>query len=129
MIHNSADIETIIEPITKGAYYHAGQVCVSTQRIFVSRARFDDFVDLLSARVAALRVGDPLLPHTEVGPLIRPREATRVTEWIAEAVTAGAGRIGGGHLSETTLKPSILLNPPPEAKVSQLEVFGPVVCV
>jgi acyl-CoA reductase-like NAD-dependent aldehyde dehydrogenase len=129
LIHSSADIGTIIEPITKGAYYHAGQVCVSTQRIFVDRARFDDFVDLLSARVAALRVGDPLLRHTEVGPLIHPREANRVTEWIEEAVAAGAGRIGGGYLSETTLKPSILLNPPPEARVSQLEVFGPVVCV
>ncbi|MDL2402664.1 aldehyde dehydrogenase family protein [Rhizobium mayense] len=129
LIHGSADIGTIIEPITKGAYYHAGQVCVSTQRIFVDRARFDEFVELLSARVGALRVGDPLLPHTEVGPLIHPREASRVTEWIDEATTAGARVIGGGHLSETTLKPSILLNPPPEAKVSQLEVFGPVVCV
>ncbi|AYG62095.1 aldehyde dehydrogenase family protein [Rhizobium jaguaris] len=129
LIHSSADIGTIIEPITKGAYYHAGQVCVSTQRIFVDRARFDDFVEVLSARVAALRVGDPLLPNTEVGPLIHPREANRVSEWIDEAIAAGAGRIGGGHLSETTLKPSILLNPPPEAKVSQLEVFGPVVCV
>jgi acyl-CoA reductase-like NAD-dependent aldehyde dehydrogenase len=79
--------------------------------------------------VAALKVGDPLLPETEVGPLIHPREADRVSAWTDEAVTAGARLIGGGRLSSTTLAPSIIVNPPRDAKVSNLEVLGPITCV
>jgi acyl-CoA reductase-like NAD-dependent aldehyde dehydrogenase len=86
-------------------------------------------VERLAARVAALHVGNPLLPQTDVGPLILPRETVRVASWIDEAVAGGARLIGGGRLSETTLKPAILLEPPADAKVSELEVFGPVTCV
>jgi acyl-CoA reductase-like NAD-dependent aldehyde dehydrogenase len=129
IVDRSAKLDRIIEPIVKGGYYHAGQVCVSIQRIFVHTDILADFVERLSARVASLRVGDPLSADTEVGPLIHPREADRVTSWIEEAVAGGARLIGGGRLSETTLKPAILLDPPADAKVSQLEVFGPVTCV
>ena len=80
-------------------------------------------------RVKALRVGDPLLKETEVGPLILPRETERILSWIDEAVAQGTKLFGGGRLSETTLIPAVLLNPPVDAKVSQLEIFGPVTCV
>jgi acyl-CoA reductase-like NAD-dependent aldehyde dehydrogenase len=129
IVDRSAALPRIIEPIVKGGYYHAGQVCVSIQRIFVHDDIKAEFVERLSARVAALHVGDPLRPETEVGPLILPRETDRVESWIAEAVAAGGKLIGGGRLSETTLKPAILLDPPHDAKVSQLEVFGPLTCV
>ena len=129
IVDRRADLARVIEPLVKGSYYHAGQVCVSTQRIYVHEALFDDFLYAFGARVATLRVGDPLLADTEVGPLITPREAERVSQWIAEAVAAGAGLVGGGRLSETTLRPSILVDPPRDAKVSQLEVFGPTTCV
>jgi acyl-CoA reductase-like NAD-dependent aldehyde dehydrogenase len=129
IVDRSARLDTIIEPIVKGGYYHAGQVCVSTQRIFVHNAIKSEFIERLAARVRTLRVGDPALAETEMGPLILPREADRVGHWIDEAVAAGAQIIGGGRLSETTLSPSILLEPPADAKVSQLEVFGPVTCV
>lgn len=79
--------------------------------------------------MAALHVGDPTLTQTEVGPLILPREADRVAAWIKEATDAGTRQIGGGRMSETTLLPSVLLDPPTEAKVSMLEVFGPLTCV
>src|SRR5204863_9773867 len=88
-----------------------------------------EFVERLSARVGRLRVGDPLLRDTEVGPMIHPRETTRVASWIDEAISGGARLIGGGRLSETTLLPSVLVEPAPDAKVSQLEMFGPVTCV
>jgi acyl-CoA reductase-like NAD-dependent aldehyde dehydrogenase len=129
IVDRSAKLDRIIEPLVKGGYYHAGQVCVSTQRIFVHADLLPDFVERFAARVGSLRVGDPLLPETEVGPLINPREADRVLAWIDEAVSAGARRIGGGRRSETILMPTILLEPPASAKVSQLEVFGPVTCV
>ena len=129
IIDRSAKLDRIIDPIVKGGYYHAGQVCVSVQRIFVHRDVRDDFVERLAARVQALRVGDPLLAETEVGPLILPRETVRVSGWIDEAVAGGARLIGGGRLSETTLAPGILVEPAAAAKVSQLEIFGPVTCV
>jgi acyl-CoA reductase-like NAD-dependent aldehyde dehydrogenase len=129
IIDKSADLGRLVEPLAKGGYYHAGQVCVSVQRIFVHADLQHEFVDRFAARVAALKVGNPALAQTEVGPLITPREADRVSAWIDEAVAGGARLIGGGRLSSTTLQPSILVNPPSDAKVSTLEVFGPVTCI
>jgi len=130
IVDRSADLDRIIEPIVKGGYYHAGQVCVSTQRIYVQRDIADEFTQRLVARVDKLRTGDPTLAETEVGPLILPREADRVAEWIKEATRGGATlATGGAPLSETTLQPTVLLDPAPDAKVSTQEVFGPVVAV
>jgi acyl-CoA reductase-like NAD-dependent aldehyde dehydrogenase len=129
IIDRSADLDRLIEPLTKGGYYHAGQVCVSVQRIFVHADLEGAFLDRFAARVAELRVGDPLLAETEVGPLILPRETDRVAAWTQEAVSAGARLIGGGRVSSTTLRPAIIVNPPADAKVSTLEIFGPVTCV
>lgn len=130
IVDRSADLDRIIEPMVKGGYYHAGQVCVSTQRIFVHQEIASEFSERLVARVRKLEVGDPTLKETEIGPLIQPREANRVAEWIAEAVKGGATlATGGRRLSETTLEPAVLLDPKADAKVSQLEIFGPVVCV
>jgi acyl-CoA reductase-like NAD-dependent aldehyde dehydrogenase len=129
IVDRSADLDALIEPITKGGYYHAGQVCVSVQRIYVHHELMDEFVERFTQRVMALRVGDPILPQTEMGPLILPDETVRVQSWIDEAVAGGARLVGGGRLSETTLKPSVLIDPPKEAKVSTLEVFGPLTCV
>jgi acyl-CoA reductase-like NAD-dependent aldehyde dehydrogenase len=130
IVDRSADLAKIVEPIVKGGYYHAGQVCVSTQRIFVHEAIAEDFTQRLIARVEKLRVGDPTLKDTEVGPLIHPREADRIASWVEEAVSGGAWMAAGGkRLSETTLQPTVLLDPAPDAKVSREEVFGPVVCV
>ena len=129
IVDRSANLDGVIEPIVKGGYYHAGQVCVSTQRIFVHQDIIGEFIDRLTARVARLRVGDPLLRDTEVGPLIDPRETSRVTSWTEEATSGAARLIGGGRYSETTLMPAVLIEPPADAKVSQLEIFGPVTCV
>lgn len=130
IVDRKADLAKVIEPIVKGSYYHAGQVCVSTQRIYVHEEIADDFTGMLVARVEKLRTADPTLKDTEVGPLILPREADRVAQWIEEAVKGGATlATGGKRLSETTLQPAVLLDPSPDAKISKLEVFGPVVAV
>ncbi|VVT09345.1 aldehyde dehydrogenase family protein [Rhizobium sp. EC-SD404] len=130
IVDRKADLAKVIEPIVKGSYYHAGQVCVSTQRIYVHEEIADDFTGMLVARVEKLRTADPTLKDTEVGPLILPREADRVAQWIEEAVKGGATlATGGKRLSETTLQPAVLLDPAPDAKISKLEVFGPVVAV
>ena len=129
IVDRSADLGQVIEPMAKGGYYHAGQVCVSTQRIFVQADVQAEFVERFAARVAALRVGDPLSIDTEVGPLIHPREAERIESWIAEAAAGGARILGGERLSATTLRPAVVVEPPEHAKLSREEVFGPVTCV
>jgi len=129
IVDRSADLDRIIDPLAKGGYYHAGQVCVSVQRIYVHADLQREFIERFAARVAKLRAGDPTLPETEVGPLITPAESDRVASWIEEAVSAGTQQLGGGRLSRTTLIPSVLVNPPKDAKVSTLEVFGPLTCV
>jgi acyl-CoA reductase-like NAD-dependent aldehyde dehydrogenase len=129
IIDRGANLDHVIEPLTKGGYYHAGQVCVSTQRIYVHADLECEFIDRFAARVGRLKVGDPVLPDTEMGPLILPREADRVSAWIDEAASGGARIIGGGRASSTTLLPSIIVNPRRDAKVSTLEVFGPTTCV
>lgn len=129
IVDRSANLTQTTQALTKGGYYHAGQVCVSVQRIFVHKGIISKFMDEFVERVKSLRVGDPLLKETEVGPLILPRETERVVSWIDEAVAKGAKLFGGGRLSATTLIPAVLFNPPTDAKVSQLEIFGPVTCV
>ncbi len=129
IVDRAADPDRLVEPLVKGGYYHAGQVCVSVQRIFIHADLADDFIDRFAARVASLRVGDPTLADTEVGPLILPRETDRVQSWIDEAAAGGAKVLGGGRLNAQTLIPAVLVNPPADAKVSTLEVFGPITCV
>jgi acyl-CoA reductase-like NAD-dependent aldehyde dehydrogenase len=129
IIDKSADLSRVIEPLVKGGYYHAGQVCVSVQRIFVHADLEREFLERFAARVAALKVGDPVKPETEVGPLILPQETERVESWIDEAVHGGGKLIGGGRLSATTLKPAIVVSPPTHSRLMTAEVFGPVTCV
>jgi len=129
IVDRSADLSKTIQSLVKGGYYHAGQVCVSVQRIFVHKEIITPFMDGFVKQMKLLSVGDPQLKETEVGPLIHPRETERVLSWIDEAVAKGAKLFGGGRVSETTLMPAVLFNPPADAKVSQLEIFGPVTCV
>jgi acyl-CoA reductase-like NAD-dependent aldehyde dehydrogenase len=130
IIDQSADLDTLIEPLVKGGYYHAGQVCVSVQRIFVHEAIKQDVIERFTARVGKLRVGDPTLPNTEVGPLILPKEVDRVESWVKEAVDGGGKLlIGGKRISDRAYAPTVLVEPDAQARVSTLEVFGPVTCI
>lgn len=119
-----------VAAILKGGFYHAGQVCVSVQRVYVPRDRTRDFAAALAAKATTLIVGDPVDAATEVGPLIRHAEVSRVAEWVDEAVAAGAELLCGGQsLSASCYAPTVLLDPPADARVSENEIFGPVVCV
>jgi len=116
--------------LLKGGFYHAGQVCVSVQRIYVPNSMARDFGARLAAAAKQLKVGDPASAETEVGPLIRPSEVDRVESWINEAIAGGAKCLTGGkRISKSCFEPTVLLDPPEEAKVSREEVFGPLVCV
>ncbi len=124
------DAELAVTSVLKGGFYHAGQVCVSTQRVFAPTAQAEGFATELAKFASSLQVGAPEDAATEVGPLIRSKEVDRVAAWVDEAVAAGAKLLcGGKKISESCYAPTVLLNPPDDALVSTMEIFGPVVCV
>ena len=130
VLAGDADIAAALPLIAKGGFYHAGQVCVSVQRVFVDRGIAGHFADELAKLAQKMIVGDPTLPETEIGPLIDPAETRRIHDWVEEAVAGGAQVLCGGQpMSETMYAPTVLLDPPKTARVSTQEVFGPVVCV
>ncbi|MBA3487486.1 MAG: aldehyde dehydrogenase family protein [Lysobacter sp.] len=130
IVDKSADYATMIPLLVKGGFYHAGQVCVSVQRIFVHQDDCDAISKALVVQVNNLQVGDPANEQTEVGPLILPREVDRVESWVNEALTMGGKLLcGGKRISDTCFQPTVILDPSDTAKVSTEEIFGPVVCI
>ncbi len=126
----TADIQASIAPLVFGGFYHAGQVCVSVQRIYLQKTIAGEFARQFVEAVGELKTGDPLDMKTDVGPLIRKGEVEKVEAWVREAVDGGAELLCGGQkLSETTFMPTVLLNPADDARVSQEEIFGPVVAL
>ena len=130
IIDSTADLDDTLPLIAKGGFYHAGQVCVSVQRVFVPRMMANDVAKRLAELGEKMIIGDPTLEKTEVGPLIRTKEVDRVSEWIEEAKTAGATcQTGGKRLSDTTYACTVLLDPPSNVRISEQEIFGPAICV
>lgn len=130
IVEKDADFKEMLPSLLKGGFYHAGQVCVSVQRIFAQEGICNDLASQLAVMAGKLIVGDQMDEKTDVGPLILPREVDRVEEWVNEAVSAGAKLLcGGKRISDTCYEPTVLLNPPLDVRVSTSEIFGPVVCV
>ena len=130
IVEPDADLAKAVPAIAKGGFYHAGQVCVSVQRIYVHKNIADEFTAKLAEAASKLVVGDPADEATEVGPLIRHSENERIEQWVEEAIAEGAGLVAGGSkINESCFQPTVLLNPDSQSKVSVEEVFGPVVCL
>jgi acyl-CoA reductase-like NAD-dependent aldehyde dehydrogenase len=129
IIHADADWQEAAARIKVAGFSHAGQSCISTQRIYVHRSIAERFVTALVAGVDSLVTGDPIDPTTDVSSLISSSETERVAAWVDEAVAAGASIATGGAVSGTVFQPTVLTGVEPDMKVSALEVFGPVVGV
>ena len=130
IVDETADLTMAIDSLLKGGFYHAGQVCVSVQRIFAHENVCENLANLLAARAGELVVGNQLDSATEVGPLITPQEVERVGQWVDEAIDKGGKLLTGGKaLNDTCYAPTVILDPPADCNLSQLEIFGPVVCV
>ena len=125
-----ADLATLARKVSVAGFSHAGQSCISTQRIYVHQDVGEKFLGELVPLVEALVVGDPLDEATDVSALITAGERDRVKSWIDEAVDGGAHvRAGGVVRDDGMLAPTVLTNVTPEMKVCSQEVFGPVVAV
>src|SRR5690606_2853553 len=126
------DIDKSVNALIKGAFYHAGQVCISTQRIFIHNKIEKALTDKFLEEVKKLKTQDATLTDTDVGPLITPSEVPRIQEGISEALAAGAklltGNIVRGNLTQF-LSPTVVSEVKATSKLMSEEVFGPVVCI
>ena len=130
IVEPDGDWRTAAAKLKVAGFSHAGQSCISSQRIYVHRSIHDDFVAALVDAVATLVVGPPLEEDTDVSALISAGDTERVKQWIDEALDAGAKVAIGGEVGEDgVLRPTVLTGATPEMKVCHDEVFGPVVAV
>ncbi|MBT3347518.1 MAG: aldehyde dehydrogenase family protein [Thiotrichales bacterium] len=134
IIAEDADIEKAIPKLLKGGFYHAGQVCVSVQRIYAHESIAIKLAQTLAVEAKKIIIGDPTEAKTEVGPLIKPAEVARISSWVQEAIAEGAKLLCGGEAIsvdgvETSYACTVLYNPSVNSKVSSQEIFGPVICI
>ena len=124
-----ADLERAAAATSFGAFFHQGQICMSTERIVVDRAVAEPFAQLLAARASALTVGDPSDPATQIGPLINAAALTRVSELVDDARAQGAQVLSGGQAEGPCYPPTVLLGVQSKMRVYGEESFGPLASI
>ncbi|WP_249705163.1 aldehyde dehydrogenase family protein [Bacillus zhangzhouensis] len=129
IVHHDADIEKAASLCAKTGFSNSGQSCISVQRIYVHKEILATFTETLKEKVDQLIVGDPLSSESDIGCMVDEQAAKRVEVWIQEAEKMGASIISGGQRNGASVRPTILLSPPKQAKVVCEEVFGPVVSI
>jgi glyceraldehyde-3-phosphate dehydrogenase (NADP+) len=129
IITENTEIDHAVTRCVIGAFANNGQSCIHTQRIYVHESQFDTFLSKFKTSVEALKVGAPEDRDTQITSMIDERNATRLTEWIDEAVAAGAKKITGGKREGAFVPATVLTNTKHTMKVACEEAFGPVVIV
>jgi aldehyde dehydrogenase (NAD+) len=134
IILDDADLESTIAGLLPAAMMNNGEACVAQTRILAPRHRYDEVVEALSEKVGAQKVGDPLDPATEVGPLVAGRQRDRVEKYIALGQEEGAKiSVGGGRPAGLDkgwyVEPTVFIDVDNKMRIAQEEIFGPVVCV
>jgi acyl-CoA reductase-like NAD-dependent aldehyde dehydrogenase len=129
IVHRDADLDRAAAAITTSAFAYAGQLCISAQRVLVHRDVHDALVERLAERAGALRVGDPSLETTDVGPMINDTATARAEELIRATVEAGARVVTGGTRDGRMLTPTVLDGVTPEMTLACYEAFAPVLAV
>ncbi len=127
IVDETADLDWAVNRLVFGAFAYAGQVCISVQRIYVVASVYEEFQAKFVERVRSVKLGDPLDPSTDLGPMVDDRAASRTQEWVAEAVAMGARALTGGQAQGRSYPPTVLVDVPREARVCGEEVFAPVV--
>ncbi len=129
IVMEDADLEAVAKAAAITGYANAGQVCISAQRVIAMDGVYDELLEELAPLVGAITTGDQLNPATKMGPMIRERDAVRVSKWIDEAVQGGARLLTGGARHGSVLEPSLLADVDPKMRVSCDEIFGPALAV
>jgi glyceraldehyde-3-phosphate dehydrogenase (NADP+) len=129
LIDEDADIDFAVSRIRTGAFSYAGQVCISVQRVFILDSVYEQTRDKIVTAAKSLKMGDPLDPSTELGPMIDSKAAQRSEEWIQDAIKGGAKVLTGGKAEGRFLEPTVIENAKPEDFVCSREAFAPLVTV
>jgi acyl-CoA reductase-like NAD-dependent aldehyde dehydrogenase len=134
IIADDADLETLLATLVDGACGFNGQVCVALSRVLVSRARYEEVVQLMAQAYSAIKVGDPFDPETQRGPLAVKRAVERCEHYVKVGVEDGAKIAAGGKRPEHLDKgfyfePTLLRDVDNSMTVAQEEIFGPITCV
>jgi glyceraldehyde-3-phosphate dehydrogenase (NADP+) len=127
IVMEDANLERAIPAIASGAFTQAGENCIGVQRILIHNDAYDAFRDRFVSHVSKLNAGYSMDPEVDVCAMINEREATRVEEWINEAVGAGARLLIGGKRDKTVVWPTVLEQVPKNVKMDCEEIYGPVV--
>jgi acyl-CoA reductase-like NAD-dependent aldehyde dehydrogenase len=136
IIFDDADLSTCLSSALWSAFDNAGQDCCARSRFLVQHTIYDRVVADLTGKAAAIRVGNPLLPETEMGPLITAAHRDKVRGWLSIGESEGARRVTGGVLPEdpalakgSFLTPAVLADVDNEMRVAREEIFGPVLSI
>jgi acyl-CoA reductase-like NAD-dependent aldehyde dehydrogenase len=130
IVSHDTNMDDTVALLSKAGFYHAGQVCVSVQRVYADKTIARELAEKIAESGNKMKIGDPTLADTEIGPLIRHAETNRIDEWVKDAISKGAELISGGEkISDSCYQATVIFNPPEDAIISQNEVFGPVICV
>jgi aldehyde dehydrogenase (NAD+) len=129
IVHSDADLDLAAQRVAFGGYYQAGQSCISVQRVLVQSEVYEDFASRLVKQVESLKVGDPMDPTVDVGPVIQRSEVERIGSWVKEAVSQGATVLTGGEGDGPFFQPTLIADVNPDMKVCREEIFGPVVTI
>src|SRR5580658_8666186 len=129
IIFPDADLDAAAKAAASGIFFNSGQVCSAGSRILVHKSVYDDMVERLAARAAAIRVGDPRDPATGMGPLVSELQMTRVLDYIDVGRHEGALIVTGGRRLRQAgyfVSPTVFAGVEPDMRISQEEIFGPV---
>ncbi len=129
IVDETADLEWAAKRVVVGSFAYAGQVCISVQRLFVHDAVYESFMERFVGAATALRLGDPLDPGTDVGPMVDAAAIDRTKRWVDEAVQLGGEVLLGGQPDNLFFPPTILSGVPLTAQICSNEAFAPVVVV
>jgi acyl-CoA reductase-like NAD-dependent aldehyde dehydrogenase len=129
IVHEDANLDYAADRITSGGFANAGQNCIAVQRVLLHRPIYDEMVEKLLRRIAALKVGDPRDPSTDIGPMIDESAARQAFEKVEEAVAGGAEVLLGGRCEGNMFYPTVVGNTKPEMRLNREEVFAPVITI
>ncbi|MBM4241398.1 MAG: aldehyde dehydrogenase family protein [Euryarchaeota archaeon] len=126
IVLEDANMDKAIDGVVKGSYLNAGQVCIGVKRIIVDKKVADNFVQELVTKTQKIKVGDPMDPKTDVGPLIDEDAAIKVEKVVHEAINGGAELLCGGKREGAFYTPTVLDNVDAKMGIVQNETFGPI---
>jgi glyceraldehyde-3-phosphate dehydrogenase (NADP+) len=127
IVDETADLDWAVDRLVYGAFAYAGQVCISVQRIYVVRAIYDEFERRFVERVRAVKIGDPLDPDTDLGPMVDAKAVQRTHGWVTDALRDGARSLVEGKPDGQWYSPTVLVDVPRDAMICSEEAFAPVV--